>query len=52
METDDDGELWLREKLSVGTESTSRVEIGYLSDTDKNGKHEVIHAGDSSAPTD
>ena len=52
METDGSGELWLREKLSVGTTDTSRVEIGYLQDIDKNGKHEVIHAGDSNAPTD
>ena len=55
METDDNGELWLRNKLQIGTLQTSRVEIGYLPETRKetiNGIitdtniHEVIHAGD------
>lgn len=57
MQTDDSGELWLENRLRVGTESTSTVEIGYLSQTrkviDEHGVttdtniHEVIHAGDS-----
>lgn len=46
METDDSGELWLKNRLRVGTNKTSTVEIGYLdavrADTDV---HEVIHAG-------
>ena len=48
METDAGGQLWLRDKLSIGTENTSSVEIGYLSNT-RTGteKHEVIRAGDS-----
>jgi hypothetical protein len=47
METDDSGELWLKNRLRVGTNNTSTVEIGYLdairAETDI---HEVIHAGD------
>ena len=47
METDDQGELWLKNRLRVGTDGTSTVEIGYLdavrAETDV---HEVIHAGD------
>ena len=47
METDDQGELWLRERLQVGTPETSKVEIGYLDATRNNTEiHEVIHAGD------
>ena len=46
METDDKGELWLKNRLRVGTNNTSTVEIGYLdavrAETDI---HEVIHAG-------
>ena len=46
METDDEGELWLKNRLRIGTNDTSTVEIGYLdamrSETDV---HEVIHAG-------
>jgi hypothetical protein len=30
METDDLGELWLKNRLRVGTNNTSTVEIGYL----------------------
>ena len=47
METDDSGELWLKNRLRIGTNNTSTVEIGYLeavrAETDI---HEVIHAGD------
>lgn len=47
METDDEGELWLKNRLRIGTNDTSTVEIGYLdavrAETDI---HEVIHAGD------
>ena len=47
METDDQGELWLRERLQVGTPETSKVEIGYLDATRNDTEiHEVIHAGD------
>lgn len=49
METDSNGELWLRDKLRVGTVDTSTVEIGYLDQIrteagDKN-YHAVIRAG-------
>lgn len=59
METDDSGELWLKNRLRVGTNNTSTVEIGYLDNfrevniKDENGEtskqtyHEVIHAGDN-----
>jgi hypothetical protein len=47
METDDIGELWLKDRLRVGTAKTSTVEIGYLSNTRSDGKHEVIHAGNT-----
>jgi hypothetical protein len=30
METDDSGELWLRERLRIGTLDTTTVELGYL----------------------
>ena len=47
METDDSGELWLKNRLRIGLGETSTVEIGYLDavrvETDV---HEVIHAGD------
>ena len=50
METDDSGELWLKNRLRVGTDGTSTVEIGYLdavrAETDV---HEVIHAGDTNS---
>jgi hypothetical protein len=47
METDDSGELWLKNRMRVGAESTSTVEIGYLNATRPNSEvHEVIHAGD------
>jgi hypothetical protein len=36
--------LWLKNRLRIGTESTSTVEIGYLEAT-QDGAHEVIHAG-------
>ena len=50
METDDSGELWLRNELKVGTGDTRDVSIGYLDATrNENGKdtniHEVIRAG-------
>ena len=46
METDDTGELWLKNRLRVGTNNTSTVEIGYLDDVHpKTNSHEVIHAG-------
>lgn len=49
METDDSGELWLKNRLIVGNNNTSTVEIGYLAGV-RNGtnKHEVIHAGEGS----
>ena len=48
METDDTGELWLKDRLRVGTELTSKVEIGYLNAVRANTNvHEVIHAGDA-----
>ena len=47
METDDAGELWLKNRLRVGTNKTSTVEIGYLDAVRANTEiHEVIHAGD------
>jgi hypothetical protein len=50
METDSEGELWLRNRLRVGTEETSTVDIGYLSEKRDNTNYsEVIHAGDFSA---
>ena len=46
METDDAGELWLKNRLRVGTNKTSTVEIGYLDAVRENTEtHEVIHAG-------
>lgn len=46
METDDFGELWLKNRLRVGTSDTSTVEIGYLDAVrEKTDFHEVIHAG-------
>ena len=51
METDDQGELWLRERLRVGTLETTTVELGYLQQTrneDNKEYHEVIHAGSDS----
>lgn len=47
METDDAGELWLKNRLRVGTNETSTVEIGYLDAVRaETNVHEVIHAGD------
>ena len=47
METDDLGELWLKNRLRVGTNNTSTVEIGYLDAVrTETSIHEVIHAGD------
>lgn len=51
METDDDGQLWLRNYLLVGPEDaiSSQVRIGYNEDETKvndNNAHEVIHAGE------
>jgi hypothetical protein len=46
METDNFGELWLKNRLRVGTSDTSTVEIGYLDAVrEKTDFHEVIHAG-------
>lgn len=46
METDDLGELWLKNRLRVGTNNTSTVEIGYLDATrTETNIHEVFHAG-------
>ena len=50
METDDSGDLWLRNELKVGTGSSRNVSIGYLDATrNENGKdtniHEVVRAG-------
>ena len=51
MQTGSDGELWLENRLRVGTNNTSTVEIGYLNASRNNSKnmkkHEVIHAGNS-----
>lgn len=49
METDDQGELWLRNRLRIGSDDNSTVEIGYLDETRENSNnvHEVIHAGDN-----
>jgi hypothetical protein len=53
METDDSGELWLKNRMRVGTEETSTVEIGYLNAVHAvTGAHEVIHAGDSANQND
>ena len=47
MKTDDSGELWLEDRLRVGTNDTSTVEIGYLKNVRQGTDiHEVIHAGD------
>lgn len=49
METDSEGELWLRNRLRVGTGETSTVSIGYLSDfkeLNNNKFHQVINAND------
>ena len=53
METDDNGRLWLKDKLHIGTEETSTVKIGYLDGTKtvNSNIHEVIRAGDSSSDT-
>jgi hypothetical protein len=45
MVTDDDGELWLENRLKIGNGTSSTVELGYLDETRADGKHEVIHAG-------
>lgn len=53
MENDDNGQLWLREMLSVGSqENDTGVRIGYNKelyrvDSEDNQYHEVIHAGGS-----
>jgi hypothetical protein len=48
METDDNGELWLKNRMRVGAGSTSTVEIGYLDATRaETNVHEVFHAGNS-----
>lgn len=53
METDDSGQLWLREMLSVGSQKNDTgVRIGYNKelyrvDSEDNQYHEVIHAGGS-----
>lgn len=59
LETDNDGKLWLRDSLKVGTTQTSNVEIGYLSKyrtetTEGKEKiyHQVISAGDASENED
>ena len=47
METDDQGELWLKNRLKVGTNNTSTVEIGYLNEVREGTQiHEIINAGD------
>lgn len=51
MVTDDDGELWLENRLKIGDGTYSTVELGYLDETrEENNKvyHEVIHAGTES----
>jgi hypothetical protein len=48
METDEFGELWLKNRLRVGTRKTSTVEIGYLNAVRAETEiHEVIHAGNN-----
>jgi hypothetical protein len=42
METDDSGELWLKNRLRVGTSDTSTVEIGYS--PSENGETTVFKA--------
>lgn len=54
METDDDGQLWLRNYLLIGPEDaiTSQVRIGYNEDESKvnsNDAHEVFHAGEENS---
>ena len=45
--TEDNGELWLKNKIQIGTNDTSTVKIGYLDEVRENTDvHEVIHAGD------
>ena len=48
MVTDDDGELWLENRLKIGDGTSSTVELGYLDETRADGTHEVIHAGTGS----
>ena len=46
METDSSGELWLKNRLRIGTDDTSTVEIGYLNTVrEDTGIHEIFHAG-------
>ena len=54
METDGEGELWLKDRLHIGdTQFDSMVEIGYLSGVRAGtNKHEVIRAGDSNNSSD
>ena len=54
METDDNGQLWLRNYLLVGPEDaiSSQVRIGYNKDEIKvnsNNSHEVFHAGEENS---
>lgn len=54
METDDNGQLWLRNYLLVGPEDaiSSQVRIGYNKDETKvnsNDVHEVFHAGEENS---
>ena len=43
METDSTGELWLRNRLRIGVDSGSTVEIGYLKPTEGETEGETIH---------
>lgn len=53
MKTDDRGELWLENRMRVGQNQTSTVEIGYLENTRHGTEvHEVIRAGDSANQND
>jgi hypothetical protein len=46
METDSNGELWLKNRLRIGTDDTSTVEIGYLNTVREDTSiHEIFHAG-------
>lgn len=48
LETGDDGELWLRNMLSVGTSESQTVYLGYNENAIRTSSnaHEVFHAGD------
>lgn len=46
MVTDDSGELWLKNRLRIGVNNDTTVEIGYLNRVrEDTGIHEIFHAG-------